>query len=449
MAYTDESRNAGGPSMTFVARLLLPAGLLLAAVAGAAQAADPVPAWFDATASNESNAEAARRANENAGVAATTLIRYGGEPVDSVRSVVRAYNTCPALYDAVRAGVSAAPKQGTGIAAAVAALESCPCTGENLWARSRVDNRLRNQRGENPFELSFACACSAATAEAVASAVPELASAVYRTLALSESSCQCATSAFAGTVNGLGDGSKEWIEQERQRAEEARGNASGPSIVDAVGQIHPGDKKAGLIEADASSWVRRADVCAQRTDPFSEFKVGKEFNRAPGAPDYRTECRSDVQNVLISRFVQMSDGARAVELSNLTKEPIELGAEGLRLEIYGDNERDPKQVVPLTGQIEASGLFLVATPNAPGAMRDRADMVTPDLYTPRTDAVLLRRLGSEDDAACPADVLAIVRQYPEGPITIVPPDVATLEGRPRTDESVIDPNRGGEIASPN
>jgi len=50
---------------------------------------------------------------------------------------------------------------------------------------------------------------------------------------------------------------------------------------------------------------------------------------------------------------------------------------------------------------------------------------------------------------CPNEIAGLATQFSEAPIPLAPPQVATADGEPRSDDSVIDPNRGGELASPN
>jgi hypothetical protein len=227
-------------------RIALVIGSMLLAVS--AQAAD-LPAWFNAGASNQANAVAALRAKDGAGNAAATLVRMGGDPVESVRSVVEVYNSCPALYDAVREGVRAAPAKAGEIAAGVAKLSNCPCSGDNVWARSRLEHRLRTTRAvADNVPLGFTCTCTAATAEAAVSAVPDQADAILRALT-STGDCQCAASAFAGIANALGPGapSREFIEKERAAAQKALAGGAGapkPALVD-VGLMCP-NEIAGL-----------------------------------------------------------------------------------------------------------------------------------------------------------------------------------------------------------
>ena len=194
-----------------------------------AQAAD-LPAWFNAGASNQANAVAALRAKDTAGNASGTLVRMGGDPVESVRTVVEVYNNCPALYDAVREGVRAMPSKAGEIAAGVAKLSNCPCSGDNVWARSRLEHRLRTTRAvTDNVQLGFTCTCAAATAEAAASAAPDKADDILRAMT-SAGDCQCAASAFAAIANALGPGapSRDFLAKERTAAQQPK---SGPADV--------------------------------------------------------------------------------------------------------------------------------------------------------------------------------------------------------------------------
>jgi len=204
-------------------RLLLAFVFSLALVsidARVARAAD-MPAWFNPGASNAENAKAAAAAQVKATEAVATLVQFGGDPVDSVRSAVIAYGTCSDLYDIVERGVSLAPAVAGEIAIAVVMVDPCPCKGENVWARTRLERRLRTQRNNDLVALGLGCSCIATTAEAAAAAAPAAADDIYRRLAIEGGNCECAKSAFAGVVNGLREGSAEWIKLARTAAGDA------------------------------------------------------------------------------------------------------------------------------------------------------------------------------------------------------------------------------------
>lgn len=424
---------------------------LFAAAAPRSAAAAELPKWFDAKASDQTNALAALHAKDSAGNAAGTLVRMGSDAPGAVRAVVEVYNNCPALYEAVREGAKAAPAKAGQIAASVAKLSNCPCSGENVWARSRLENRLRTSRpAVESLSLGTMCTCTAATAEAAALAVPEQADAILRALLAvgGNAGCDCAATAFASIANGLGADSKRFIEEERQKAERADTAAAGPQIVDVLGQVSPGKDKQ-VIQAEGRAWLRKADDCVADSDPYDAFKGGRVFDQNALGATYTPRCSKPPKSILISRYLEMADGSRAAEIYNGTDQPVDLGAAGLRLEVYGGNKGDPAHVVPLTGVIAPGGRYLVATPDASAALRDAAQIVTPDVAVAQADAVLLRRLGDDTGLACPAEIAGLATQYPQGPIPLAPPVVATADGEPRSDDSVVDPNRGGELASPN
>ena len=65
----------------------------------------------------------------------------------------------------------------------------------------------------------------------------------------------------------------------------------------------------------------------------------------------------------------------------------------------------------------------------------------------KVDAIVLRQVGQ--GRGCASAHAGVARQFPEGPIVIAAPPEPEIAGEPRTDESNIDPHRGGDLASPN
>lgn len=421
------------------------APLLLLIGAGVHAQSQTVPGWFDPKASVTANAESAERAHEKPEMATRVLITTGGQPTDSVREVVKAYQSCNAMYSSVGEGVKQAPKQAGAIASAVISLENCVCGAEEMWAKARMEGRVRGPHRSPGIALSLPCTCAAATAEAVTAAMPSQADAAFNALANYTGDCQCNGSAFAGVVNGLGAGSKAWVDEQRKKAEEGR-SGDGPGIVDVIGQVSPSDRTQWRDINAELRVARKFDDCNRDENKDDKFDLGKVWE--PGTAAVSLNCSREPKSVLLREYIDVPGKYQTVQIDNPMKRPLDFGGTRHVLEVYVGNKRDPERIIPLTGTVDTGKTFLVASSTAPREVLAKADMVVPDLNAQGTEAVVLRRMGDEASLACPADVLRLTQLYPEGPIQPMPLDPLIPDGEPRTDESPIDPNKGGEIASP-
>lgn len=438
MNYTFRKHSAGHTPMNAAARRLAPwlAATLLALATANTQAQD-IPAWFDGAASADANAAAARDGDVAATVATATLIQTGGQAPESVVAVVKAYDQCSAMYEAVEEGVRRAPEQSREIVEQVLALDSCPCTSDEVWARSRLQHRLRLEVRSAPVETPSVCLCTAAVAEAAARALPGRGQQIFDAVLADPLRCNCATAAFAAIANGLGPESGPWIEEQQQllRAEKDTGGR----VVDMVADALTAD------DVPAAQWLDRSTVATGSDAALCRGPVVSVADAEVSAP-VRCDDYSK-PHVAISRYRGESDQRRALELSNRTDVPVDLAASKLSLDLYVTGNDRAKQRVQLAGIIPAQGTFVVATPEMPAGFLAEADQEADELETPDIDAIVLRQDDSE--RYCRDELGGIALQYPESPIPIAAPPGPEIVGEPRTDESNIDPNRGGDIASPN
>jgi hypothetical protein len=404
------------------------------AAAPAAPAAPEIPAWFDAGASTTANAEKAKAANAAPAAATETIIRLGDSAPATVAAVVAAYKTCDAVTQSVRSAVEAAPAEAQAIVDAALGVAECPCSDAQVWERSRMDRRIRVQTRKEPVGLAPGCDCAASVAGAVAAAIGGAAYGLVEKTLTEQARCECSAAAFAAVANAVTTDSQVWIrDQSRALTAEA---AAGGAVLDLIGEVGPPEERRGALDALAQPLVRAELSCAATEGQDARFlRVCTWANRFP---------------LLIARYVTDAGGRRGVELVNVGKEPIDLAAEHLALDIVADGERRPRASIPLAGRLEPNARFVVATPTPPAGLP--APNATHEALGGRgLDAVVLRRTQPDNaaTAACHASALALVATEPEVPIVIGAAPTTPVEGEPRTDESPIDPNRGGDIASPN
>ncbi len=266
---------------------------------------------------------------------------------------------------------------------------------------------------------------------------------------LEDAGCGCAQLTVAGTLNGLGEGSEAW----RQKQVEA-GQIGRRLVADSVGQIGPQD-------AALSGWhsplatvplalARKTDACVADINVADAFVDGDwQRDQAEAAPG----CRQGSGAVLISGYRAGREATsepvwRVLDLWNDTGAAIDLGEQGYLVEVYGQGEHEASRVIPLSGTLAPASRFRVAADSAPTSIRDQANAVSPDLAVEHVDALVLKRLAVRDHGQCDVDVYTALREL-RAPVPLVPQVLREYPGEPRPDESVTDPNRGGEIASPN
>jgi hypothetical protein len=267
---------------------------------------------------------------------------------------------------------------------------------------------------------------------------------------LERDGCDCATAAVAGTANGLGGAGADWL---------AAQAGDGPQrlVADRVGQVRPETFDPAAWQAPLASAplrLSRADPrCTAGTRPEAPFATGTDWrDLALAAPP---RCEVTPGNVLLSAFESFPPAregaapARVAAVFNATGAAVDLARDGYVLEVFAFGSREPARVVPLEGTLAPGAALAVASPDAPDAVRDAAAIVSADLALASLDAVVLRRLASGAGGVCRAAVYAAAREVGSPPIVIAAAPDDRGEGEPRTDESPLDPDRGGDVASPN
>ncbi len=623
-------------------------GLLLAlGCAMQPAAARTLPAWFDASASTRTNAANAARDGAPPGDAAQVMITAGDDAAHTVLAVVDAYNRCDAVFDSVRAAVTLAPDRAGDIVQAAASTTRCPCSGETLWQRSRLERRIRIEQRRDPVLVAPLCGCAAAGAEAAVAVVPERADEVVeaalaagrrasavvdslgrigdergpaatldgalqsapegapegvlvrvdarrcerdvvaddafapeplwragalspddldiapgcaidaddqdqgeagsdlalagyvasagdrvlvlrnttrspidltagnyqlelsfpgmaqagRRIALSgrvepgaafvvagrgtasawreradqivaggllapgdavvlrrgleRDGCECSVASVAGAANGLGPAGRDWLAQQAG----VGAGAAPMQIADRVGQVRPetfarADWRSP-IAATPLQLAREYGVCDAPRSIDGPFIPGASWRAADSGAYAAAVCATTPATLLLARMdawappVEGEAPARAVQVFNGTGMDVDLAAEGYVLEVFADGAREPARVIPLSGKLAQGDSLLVASNGVPEAIQRDARTVSDDLAQRGLDAVVLRRIASGVGGICRADVYAAAAEVGAPPIVIAAAPEALPEGEPRTDESPIDPDRGGDVASPN
>jgi hypothetical protein len=266
-----------------------------------------------------------------------------------------------------------------------------------------------------------------------------------------DNGCDCAEVSVAGTLNGLGAGSEEWREAQ---VEEQQANAL--SNADSVGQVRPEDigkdDWTPPLGAVPQSLAREDLNCEGDSDIADAFSTSGWREGRPEGGVYRPQCAAASTDVVIAQYEARRESEqdpswRFVELYNNTGAAVDLAEQGYILEVYRDGEREPVRILALDGEVARGQRFVVSSDTSPDAVKDRSRVVSPDLSGEHVDAIVLRRLAVRTGGSCRADVYAALQEL-RAPVPLIPNSGET-PGEPRPDDPVIDPDRGGEIASPN
>lgn len=403
-------------------------------VAATSAASGAVPNWIDANASTEANAANAQRENVAPGEATGALIQVGDSAPDAVAAVVKTYDSCDALFASVEEGARRAPDQAGAIADRILDAGRCPCSSDQLWARSRLSHRLRIEARAEPAETPRACMCTSAVAEALARAQPGRAPEAFELVLGRGRRCDCAQPAYAGIVNALGEQAGPWIAAE-QRIDELR--RDGGRVLDVVS-----DPDAN--EGTPQRWLALGSVATDESPDCRAPLVTMGSTQQHTIPRCRAFAKPDVA---ITRYRGDESNRRAVELRGDGVEDIDLSASALVLDLYVEGKDAPERRVALVGKLPKDGRFVVSTKELPPGFATAIDQEADELDLAKVDAIVLRQVGEE--RWCASALAGVARQYPEGPIVIAAPPEPAIPGEPRTDESNIDPHRGGDLASPN
>jgi hypothetical protein len=392
-------------------RLLIRVAAVAALAMSASVPAQAPDAWFDPNLSAAANAERAKSRGIDPGQATRELIQGGDTAVVAAPAVVRAYDRCDAVYAAVTAAVQAEPANAALIANAVASVPTCPCTGENLWVRTRFDQRIRVERRDRNYQIVPPCACVTAIGQAAAAAAPQQAAAIL--------------DAAVATPRREG------------------------AVVDSLGQI---GATPGAADALSPLDERR---CERDVDPADAFEVGRRWQSASAGTVLAAaahDCPGDGEGpgsaLRIAGYVAGGDD-RALVLENPTDRPIDLADQQYQLEIYPPGAKEAGRRFILTGEVPAKGRFVLAGTGSSAQVRGAANAVTPLAQFGARDALVLRRGSEPPNCECASAASAGIVNGLSGTGTRIDAQGKVAEGAtPSEPELVATTDRLGQIRPP-
>lgn len=266
-----------------------------------------------------------------------------------------------------------------------------------------------------------------------------------------ETDCSGVPAAVGSIANTLGEQSSRWLES---TAEQFSDQGKALKSVDAVGQVGAG-AQAWLGEQMNRSFTltRNNDpLCAGRVDAGSSFAPAGNWSLSDGvAVDQigsANVCQGYSADVVIAKYQNDAENFRVVELLNNTAGVVDLGQMGYLLEIYADAAGSPTATVALKGKIQPGGTLVITDDGAPAEVRERAQLITPDLRQNAVNALVLNRVSADALRSCTAEVLAVTRDV-RAPIAFIPTQQFPASREPLNDDPIVQGNRGGQLATPN
>ncbi len=154
-----------------------------------------------------------------------------------------------------------------------------------------------------------------------------------------------------------------------------------------------------------------------------------------------TPAAAQVDDLLISEYVEGNSNNKAIEIYNGTDFAVDLEAEGYRLEIYfDDNDEVPLNVIDLDGDVDPGGTWVVTDDNADPPLLALADQPASGNFFNGNDSIVLRR-GADgpvvDSFGKLGDLTAQEPQWSEGGVST---QEHTLRRMPDVCRGDTDPN---------
>lgn len=266
-----------------------------------------------------------------------------------------------------------------------------------------------------------------------------------------ETDCSGIPVAVASIANTLGGQSSSWLETTSEQYGEA-GNAL--RAVDAIGQVGAGAQAWLGDQLNRSFTLTRNNdpLCAGRVDAASPFAATNNWALADGVSvdqiGSANVCQGYSADVVIAKYKNDAENFRVVELLNNTAGEVDLAQLGYMLEIYAEGSTRPTATVALKGRMQPGATLVITDDGAPAEVRERAQLVTPDLRQVSVNALVLNRVSADAIRNCTAEVLAVTRDV-QAPVAFIPAQQFPASREPMNDDPIVQGNRGGQLATPN
>jgi hypothetical protein len=263
--------------------------------------------------------------------------------------------------------------------------------------------------------------------------------------------CRGVTTAIGMIANTLGkEQGSQWL---RKTSDEYAGGGKVLRAVDSMGEVAVQARDwQGEAFGKPIDVMRTNDTCKGDVEPADTFSISGGWSSSaldPSSLAQQGHCAQRSADLVIAQYQNDADKYRAVEILNNTSGDVDLAQGGYVLEVYADAAKDPTQTIALKGVVPVGKSFFVADNKAPKVVTDISQLVTAELGVEKINALVLRRYATNSAQTCAAEVIAAARDIGPVPVqmTLLNPFVPSREAR--NDDPIIDPTRGGELASPN
>ncbi|GEM_PF-1581426 len=318
-----------------------------------------------------------------------TLVDNGVDLVKGVQTISREWHQCDATYAVAGAAARMAPLRADEVAAAIANLRSCQCDAKSLWAKTRLNRRLRPEIQRVLVKVGDVCSCAAAGIEATVEAAPDQAENVIEAVINAKNPPDNTSDRF-GEVGALPE-SGQWL------------SADDPSL-----------------RSRDVNLERLSDVCEGDYNERGDFELARQWRALPlddidslgrhqarcdepemSGRDEQEEKRHSGSGLILSQYYEGQNHNQALELYNPTDKTIYLSEEPYSAEIYFHGYAVPGEVLNLKGEVPPRSTFVVVNALADNPrLKARADQLVFGLNFSGADAVVLKSRLDWNDCDC-------------------------------------------------
>jgi len=368
-------------------------GLILLAIGVTASATVPAAIEADLKAGMPLP-EAVERARENGWQPVQVLRALTAADVDlvkAVQTISREWHDCEATYAVAGAGTRMAPLRADEIAASIATLRNCQCDARSLWAKTRINRRLRPEIHRVLVKVGDVCSCAAAGIEAAVEAAPQQAENVIEAVITAKNAPDNTADSF-GEVGALPDPGY-WVSDQDP-----------------------------MVRSRDSNLVRKPDWCRGDTNERDDFVPAEQWLAVPlddldSLGQHQAQCRKEENSgpakapedkqqetgrgLIFSQYYEGPGHNQALEFYNPTDEAIRFSDDPYDAEIYFHGYAVPGEVLRLKGVVPAHSTFVVANALAdnPG-LKAKANQLVFGLNFAGADAVVLKNRLNWNNCDC-------------------------------------------------
>ncbi len=311
--------------------------------------------------------------------------------VKAVQTISREWHDCDATYAVAGAGTRMAPLRADEIAAAIATLRNCQCDAKSLWAKTRINRRLRPEIHRVLVKVGDVCSCAAAGIEAAVEAAPQQAENVIEAVITAKNAPDNTADSF-GEVGVLPEPG-QWVSPENpairsrdsnlvRKPESCRGDTNERDDFD------PAEQWQAMPLADLDSLGQHQAQCRNK----SENNGGK---------DSQDQHREQASGLILSQYYEGPGHNQALEFYNPTDEVIRLSDDPYDAEIYFHGYAVPGEVLHLKGVVPARSTFVVVNALADNPqLRAKANQLIFGLNFAGADAVVLKNRLDWNNCDC-------------------------------------------------